>query len=156
MKEEKDLKDAKTGSYRTQRVKDATVLHMGVYDIEAANEVRKAVHTSFLQSHNNVEMLIGCFEALDQLWTIVKPPLAKGQRKGLEDDFFRMRKVMEELEDRYAATGRKIIPSYYRPIREQVRRMIDKVYLIKQAVGLGIPVERTRDAEALLDEAMRQ
>lgn len=155
MVEEKSARNAKDGSYKTQRVKDATVLHMGVYDIEAANEIRKAVHDSFLRSHNDIGALVSCFEALDQLWTIVKPPCAKGTRKGVEEEFVKMRKHIQDLEDLYTATGGKIAHKEYRPIREQVRKLIDKVYFVKQVVGLGIPVERTRDAEALLDEAMR-
>lgn len=142
-------------AYKALRVKDATVLNMGMQDIIDATEIRKAVHSMFLNSHSNPIALVACFEALDQFWTMIKFACAPGQRKKLELEFTTTRKLLCEMEDKYTLQ-KKLSTDYYRPLRFKIRNLIDKIYFIKQNAGLGIPVERARDAETMLDDAVRE
>jgi len=137
----------------TRMITETTVYHMGVYDLEDARRVRQLVIELSLKSKTSPEALISCFDALRELWIILRPAMSEGVRKSIDEQINSFQKECDKLED---LPRDKTIPSeQYRNIRERMRNLIAKVYIVKQVAGLGIPKTRLMDSEALMNEAMK-
>jgi len=137
----------------SRRVTENTVYHMGVYDLEDAQKIRQVMHELDLKSKTSPDALILCFDALQELWMILRPAMSESIRKNLDEQLYSFQKECDALED---LPRDKVIPSVqYRAIRDRMRGLIRKVYMVKQIAGLGIPKTRLLDSEALMDEAMK-
>lgn len=130
---------------RNPKISEKTILHMGGYDIQAADEVRKKMHEYYLASMNDPMMLNECLEALIQFYIIFKFSVSKGMRKRVDE---KIEKVEYDL-------GPFLTPGEhtgYMKIRREVRELIELIYWAKQKVNLGIPMERVVDDEMMLEE----
>lgn len=129
--------------------KEKTIFHMGVFDIEAADDLRKYWHKCYLDSIQNRSSLIMCYEVLDNYFMVIENALADGIKKDLNEKMNRLD------EDIYNTAINELAEEQYVELRRKIRMAMKKMYEAKQNAGLGIPKERMKDVAEKLVEALR-
>lgn len=127
------------------------VLHMGVWDIEAADIIRKRMHELYLSSYHDTGALLECMDVLEQFFIVFAYSLPTAMMEGIEKD---IRATMDQLAP-LRITNQRIDRGAYDRMREAVSALIKKLYWAKQQVNLGIPSERITDDETMITEGVK-
>lgn len=157
---DRDLKQSKGVSgikhlRQPRMAKQKTVLHMGVFDMEMADKVRTVMHRYYFEAvDNQPRALISCFEALDQIYIIIKFAVSDNLRKKTDTRMKKTRDKIREFRSRIN-NNKQIKAPDYNILRDEVQERIEDIYLVKQIAGLGMPTEVIQDDETVLEDAVR-
>jgi len=125
-----------------------TFYDMDLYDKRAMDLIRLKVHEYFFISANDTSFFFHCFEAVKQFFVVFKYACAPKPRKKFDD---KLTAFQDKIKGKI---GNQIPKKTYFTYRQELSELIDEAYKLKQMAGLGMKVERKKDAEAYLKEVI--
>lgn len=149
-KEIREVKQDKQKKY-TKLVKNASILNMGVYDIEAADQIRKRMHEYYFLSTTDPLALVQCYEAAMQFYIVFRSNLPPFKINQLDREFHEVGESLKNI-----GLGTKIPRGMYNERRSRVVVIIRNLYEAKHIIGLGLPMERRMGSTEKLKEAMNR